>query len=141
MKEGEFFYEGVTITVDERARFVARHQGQHLVTPSLASMKKKIDQLGIKFEPFDGWIVRNSDPTEVKIVGVKPNARRGANHRGEWVTDNGLRLDTIVRDTPENRKLVEELIELVEKNEKLRTAMDGAEHDLIYKILDFQERP
>jgi hypothetical protein len=106
----EFEHKGVKITLQSSGQFTATIDSKYIAKPSLAAMKKFIDNKAMStFKPFEAYYKDRwgSDLKLVKVIGIKkPRANAASwNIKPEFIIE-GL-LDTVspkqlVLNTPEN---------------------------------------
>jgi hypothetical protein len=123
-----FQHKGVSITLLSSGRFAAIINGVEVRTGSLAGMEKKIDTPP-EFTPFASLYTRYSDekPSVVMVTGRRSTRRKYSNHSHVWVLANGNEADSVIEDTPENRKALAAWRKLVRDNNKKRDALRTAE--------------
>lgn len=132
-------YKDIPIEVTASGQFRAVVNQQPIVKPSMAAMKKAIDQKDVaKFEPFtalrhDSWRDALGKVTQVckglvrvKIVDlVMENARRrGGGASPMFVEEGGIRHDDVIDDTPENITAFVAHLEYEEESRKLSKDRD-----------------
>ena len=136
----EYEHKGIKINFDEvRAQFSARIGGQMFRSASLASVKKKIDKAET-FQPFDAlrmpsWEDKknNANYIPVRVIGIKkPAGKQTWRNSPEWVIESGRELRSLWKDTPENRKAIDDREalrklhnELLEKMKKEKDEADA----------------
>lgn len=109
-------YRDAKITIDHRAMFSGEVGGVSLYAGSFDGIKRKIDEAAM-FDCFDAIVESYGTIKKLRITGIARNARGR-----KWVDDKGTEHQTIVRDTPANRKIVQAYVDFRKVEEARKNA-------------------
>lgn len=136
----KFIHNDVYIRVDERTgKFSAEVNGNRLVSSSLDGIKRKINDAVAKvFEKFQAIICDDNDQIKsVLIEGIRKDSRGRGDHRFYYIDEGGTEQiigyswtghyglgNIVLHDTPENRKLLQTLVEAKEHLQRTKKEIE-----------------
>lgn len=134
-----FVHNGTTITLEDNGRFSAMSPTGRITSGSLDGIKKRLDKDGV-FEQFKGFTLRSlyrgDELEEVTVIGfAEPRRRFG---QREWkiidARGNKSQRSEVYEDTPTNRALAKQYLEMRKAHLKQREESDAAESKLRGKL-------
>lgn len=132
----EFEYKGIKIEVWRHdGLFHAVINGENVEKPSLSAMKAAIDKDAKERDPFESFAAISVDrysggASYFTVTGIRKSRGYGDQ---KWLS-GGATLDRVVRDTPENRKLIDAYLATKKEQYAIEKKYEAISNDAFARI-------
>ena len=137
-----FEYNGHNISLIEKGLFQASIKGHLVEKKSLVALKRAIDKASA-FEEFDALYQRTDyEPyVEARVVGVvRAKGQKSYYNADKWLLEGRVSTKLVIKDTPENRALVNASVAINEEYVAAKRALDekyGKRHEAARAAIPF----
>lgn len=130
-----FDHNGVTIELLSSGKFRAMSPTGPVTSGSLDGIKKRLDKEGV-FTPFKAFALNTYYHAEgikdFTVVGyVEPRRRFGLR---QWKTDTNGTMPEVYEDTPANRELAKQYLQMRKDHRKAKEQFEKDENALLVKM-------